>query len=520
MWMLSNEYRMLKKLRNNILYALAHPGRRTYIAFYFSFIVHIFLLILALLPLIPEDELYCGVEEEMETKELNIEFDLAGGDFDLKDLPPNFNLGFQKKPENKAGEEGDKETQEKGKFDTSKYKKGEWKDLVQNLEATKDLRKNFSESYDNIYPEGIIGPKYIKRFRHFEDMVVKDVFPTINSIEKDFSEEITLSKQVLENHNTRNEIIEEFRNQNQEERVEIEISKSVSNKNNPKKPILKMSKEERDSYFDSSLTKSKENQLSDFLNKFSGYDPQEGDLPLVFRDLYYKNLQRIAYGFSSDTTYFTADYFEENLNKEDYLRNSMALASKWKGKKTSTEILFSILDIYEIQQRAIGEYYKNLEIQRNLSPEGKKEIRNETIRLVLKKYSSIFKDKNINSYDDIQNLYFKKIISLTNFMLKNSPNSYRKKDILFEKGRIYWENAVKQNKIENFELAISEWKKIEKEKKNGEFLNEEVYKSIKPLLSDYNQSKVMIDNILVPQNRLKKHLDSKREREVKLLWPK
>ena len=163
---------------------------------------------------------------------------------------------------------------------------------------------------------------------------------------------------------------------------------------------------------------------------------------------------------------------------------------------------------------------KILEIQRNLSPEGKKEIRNETIRLVLKKYSSIFKDKNINSYDDIQNLYFKKIISLTNFMLKNSPNSYRKKDILFEKGRIYWENAVKQNKIENFELAISEWKKIEKEKKNGEFLNEEVYKSIKPLLSDYNQSKVMIDNILVPQNRLKKHLDSKREREVKLLWPK
>jgi hypothetical protein len=129
-------------------------------------------------------------------------------------------------------------------------------------------------------------------------MVVKDVFPTINSIEKDFSEEITLSEEVLENHNIRNEIIEDFRNQNEEERVELEISKNVNNKKNPKKPILKMSKEERDSYFDSSLTKTKENQLSDFLDKFAGYDPQEGDLPLVFRDLYYKNLQRLQIGMN------------------------------------------------------------------------------------------------------------------------------------------------------------------------------------------------------------------------------
>ncbi|NBU99059.1 MAG: hypothetical protein EBS19_12770, partial [Spirochaetia bacterium] len=198
---------MFQKFRNNIHYALSHPGRRTYIAFYFSFIIHLFLLIFALLPLIPNIELFCGIEEEVEAKELNIEFELANGDFDLKDFPQSFNLGIQKKPENKAGQKGDKETQEKGNFDTSKYKKGEWRDLVQNLEATKNLRKNFAESYDNIFPEGIISPKYIKRFRHFEDMVVKDVFPTINSIEKDFFEEISSSEEILENHNIRNEII-------------------------------------------------------------------------------------------------------------------------------------------------------------------------------------------------------------------------------------------------------------------------------------------------------------------------
>ncbi len=509
---------MFKKIKNNILYAITHPGRRTYIAFYFSFLIHLFLLLIALLPLIPEEAIFCGVEDESEIKELNIDFDFANGDFDLKDLPQDFSMGFQKKSEKKAGQEGDKESEENGNFDVSKYQKGEWKDLVQNLEATKDLRKNFSESYDNINQDGSVSPKYIKRFRHFEDMVVKDVFPTINSIEKDFSEEIALSEEALENHNTRNEIIEEFRNQSSEERVELEISKNVTKKSNPKKPILKMSKEERDSYFDSSLKQTKENQLAEFLEKFGGYDPEEGDLPLVFRDLYYKNLQRLAYGFSTDPTYFTADYFEENLNKEDYLRNSMALASKWKGKKTSIEILFSILDIYEIQQRAIDQYFKNLEIQKNLSSLDKKEIRNEVIRLVLKKYSSIFKDKNITSYEDIKSLYFKKLVSLTNHMLKTTPESYRMKDIYFERGRIYWENALNQNKSENYELAIKEWSKIEKVSKKGDFLNEETYEMIKPFLSNYNLNRELISGQLL--NRLNKHLGSKREREDKLLWPR
>jgi hypothetical protein len=60
----------------------------------------------------------------------------------------------------------------------------------------------------------------------------------------------------------------------------------------------------------------------------------------MFRDLYYKNLQRLAYTFSPDSTYFSIDYLQENLNKEDYLRefNESSFA-ELKGTKTATEIL-------------------------------------------------------------------------------------------------------------------------------------------------------------------------------------
>lgn len=79
----------------------------------------------------------------------------------------------------------------------------------------------------------------------------------------------------------------------------------------------------------------------------------------MFRDLYYQNLQRLAYTFSSDSTYFSIDYLQENLNKEDYLKNSMNLLSELKGTKTATEILFTLENIYEIQSNAIGQFFIN-----------------------------------------------------------------------------------------------------------------------------------------------------------------
>ena len=60
---------------------------------------------------------------------------------------------------------------------------------------------------------------------------------------------------------------------------------------------------------------------------------------MAIRELYYQNLQRLAYVFSPDPTYFMLDYFQENLNKEDFLKNSLYLVSKNLGSKAATEML-------------------------------------------------------------------------------------------------------------------------------------------------------------------------------------
>ena len=501
---------MVEKLKVYILNFLYHSQKRTYLAFYLSTIIHIFLFIFFLLPIFLGEAEICGLIV-IEPREINLQFEMDSGDFTSMSENVILNSKGNEKNSNIKNNESN------SGFDIQKYKGGEWEKLVKDLESTKDLRKNFKESYDNIISDGSVPGSYIQRYRHFEDMVVKDVFPTLNTIEKDFKEDIKESEDVLSKHNERNEIIEEFRNNSSEETIRLERYSKV-NKDSFNKIPLKMGDIERVKYLDSILKNKKEEQLNEFIEKFKKYDPDEGDLPLVFRDLYYKNIQRLAYNFSSDPTYFTSDYFEENLNKEDYLRNSMALSSKWKNTKTSTEILFSILDIYEIQERAISQYFQNIEIQKNLSNEDKLELRNETIRRVIAKYQDILKNKNIKNYNDIIDLYFKKNISITEYMYRTTPKSYRSKDILFERGRILWEYGIKKNELTFQNDAIKTWKKIETELENGEFKNSEVYKGLKQNLNDYQENKDRINSLIYPGNRLSKHLEEKKQREQKLLW--
>ncbi len=511
---------MLNWLQSSFRELYSHPAKRTSIAFYFSILFHLFLGTLFLLPLIPHDVVFCGIEEEVKDKsELSLQFEFSSEDGPPGDMNEPHSKNKVQSKTKPIDEKGESEIASNTNPNLSKYKNGEWKDLLDKLESTKDMRKNFLESYDKVIDNGLVSQEYIRRYRHFEDMVVKDVYPTINSIEKDFKDDILKSEEVLENHNTRNQIIEDFRNSYDEEEV-ITLEKSadpVKNKKN-KNPPLSMGKKERDKYFDSILKNAKEDQLQEFINTYSKYDPNKGDLPLVFRDLYYKNLQRLAYTFSQDPTYFTSDYFEENLNKEDYLRNSMALISKWEKTKTSTEILFSILDIYEIQERAIYQYFQNLEYQKNLTRDDKKQIRNEMIRQVIEKYGKIFKDKNITSYNEIVEMYFKKKVSIGDYLLATSPDNYRAKDILFERGRIYWEQGIKKNNDLYIEKGINEWKKIPTEKNTGDFLNAEIFEFLKPYLSNSKDNKDTINSIL--SGRMTKHLESKREREERLLYPR
>lgn len=508
---------MVKLWKAKINAFLSHPEKRITIAFYFSLLFHILWIPIFFLPLIPQDIVICGLEEDKEPIELSLQFELdgEGEQSESKGVIP---LKSPPSQQESSASEGVAGSSEDSKKVSSKYSSEKWKDLIQSLESTRDMRKNFLESYDNIADNGMVSPEYIKRYRHFEDMVVKDVLPTLSTVEKDFKEDISKSEEVLENHNLRNKIIDEFRNSQEADFMVLELTQDPKKKNPTRNPPLKMSESERDLYLDSTLKNSKESQFQEFIETYSKYDKDKGDLPLVFRDLYYKNLQRLAYTFSLDPSYFTADYFEENLNKEDYLRNSMALVSNWKNSNTSVEILFTILDIYEIQERAILQYYQNIEYQKTLSSQDKKQIRNEMIRQVIDKYSKLLKEKNITSYDQISELYHKKRVSIGDFLLSTTPNGYRANDIRFERGRTFWEQGIKKNNTSYLDQGVKEWKKISNEKSTGDFLNSESYNNLKPYLNNYLEMRTQISSIV--GSRMNKRLDEKRNREERLLYPR
>jgi hypothetical protein len=509
---------MVNNWKARIHTILSHPDKRITLAFYLSSLFHILWVPIFFLPLTPQDVEICGLEVSMEQEELSFQFEMSG-EGESSESPGTSSQKSQSILQDSPESEENKGTSEDSRKVSSKYTNEKWKDLIQSLESTKDMRKNFLESYDNIVDNGLVSPEYIKRIRHYEDMVVKDVLPTLSTVDKDFKEDVFKSEEVLENHNLRNQIIEEFRSSQEADLMVLELSQDSKKENHSTRyPPLKMNEAERDQYLDSILKNSKESQFQEFIETYSNYDKDKGDLPLVFRDLYYKNLQRLAYTFSQDPTYFTADYFEENLNKEDYLRNSMALISNWKNSKTSIEILFTILDIYEIQERALFQYYQNIEYQKTLSGEDKKQIRNEMIRQVIDKYSKLLNEKNINSYEQISEMYHKKRVSIGDFLLSTTPEGYRKKDIRFERGRTFWEQGIKKNNASYLGLGIKEWKKISAEKNSGDFLNSDAYDRIKPLLDNYNENRSDISSIL--SNRMNNRLDQKRNREERLLYPR
>lgn len=502
-------------------------------ALYFSLLFHASLLVMSYSALSSRNVMICGMEIPPEVDDFSLNFEVTN------DLEMNGEEGA-KSQEKKGDEMSQGEFSETSKedgsddtnspqTDTSKFKGTNWEKLISDLESTKDLRKKYEEKFDGVLTNSDVSSKYIQRYRHYEDMIVKEVFPTIYSIEKSFKEEIAQSEEVLEKHNERNQIIQDFRNNNldPEEVIKLQLEGPEKPKKADKLIPLKMTEEERDLYFDRILTDSKESQMQEFMEKFSGYDPDKGDLPLVFRDLYYKNLQRLAYTFSADPTFFTSDYFEENLNKEDYLRNAMSLVSKMKKTKTSTEILFSILDIYEIQERAIFQYFQNEMMWKTYSEEQKKQIRVETIRRVIEKYRPVFESKKIKSYEDVNELYFQKKKQIVDYLLETSPDGYRKADGFFEKGRIHFERFYKKGDTKELKTAIEAWGRVKEfDTSKDQFLYKESYDALvthlpslqSPNSSNYQIARENINNIL--NGRMAFALEKKREREERLLWPK
>jgi len=234
--------------------------------------------------------------------------------------------GGKKKGKGKGEGEGKGKGKGKGKggsfAEAYNLDKGKWGELLKRLKSNDSIGNKYPEKIDNIAKQGKVNKSYVFRKRSYEDIVVKDVFPTLPHMDQPFEQLVKKAPEELNEFLERNEIIDDYRKWKKGDldlnRKKVEIVKDRSKIN---KSPLHFPKQERKLYFDRSLDEPKEEQLNRFTREKMQHDPDEGDLPVALRELFYDNLLRVVYNFSSDHNYFVLDYFQENLNKEDYLKS-------------------------------------------------------------------------------------------------------------------------------------------------------------------------------------------------------
>ena len=433
----------------------------------------------------------------------------------------------------KAQKEGQQDGEEQGEFNGGN---GKWADLLKRLQENAELTQSFPQKYEDLLSNRSVGDSYVHRDRKHQDIVVKEVFPTIYEIDKPFKDILAAAPKKLDEYLERNEVIEQYRDWRMGKPDQpIKLNISSDKKGKLKRGPLKFPKNERSQYFDDTLTQSKEAQLSNFIRQYFSYDPDKGDLPIATRELYYDNLQRLAYPFSSDPTYFYLDYYLENLNKEDFLNHSIYQASQLDGSKTQTELLFALQDIYHIQERAWN-YYFNFESMYKVMPADKKNrLRNETLRRVDERYKKILEQKHISDYKEIRDLYSKKRMEIMDYILEKSPGHYRNNDALFEKAAIEWEWGTENNDPQHMQNAVTSWLQLYQSLGNNaaaqhnddEFLNHDALLRLAPMLQRYQMAnndlekralQVQIDQTLT--FRFQQRLQAKRAREEQILWPR
>jgi hypothetical protein len=201
----------------------------------------------------------------------------------------------------------------------------------------------------------------------------------------------------------------------------------------------------------------------------------------------------------------------------------MNLLSELQGTRTATEILFTIENIYDIQSRAIEQYFINEKKYQGSTPEQKKQIRVETLRQIVERYAPILKDKNIKTHEDALKLYHRKKLEIMDYLLASTPENYRRSDAIFEKGRILWERGIRTGSNKEKKEAVQLWSQITSFPNSGDFLNNESFQQIRPLIQEWKsnysaQSEMQINSFL--SMRLSPSLTEKKLREDRLLWKK
>ena len=229
-----------------------------YISFYFAVIGHVTFLAFAFNNrLWDEGNFYCNVYIPV----LQVQLPNAEPSIDLPKNTEKGDSDSQYKGELKAKEENEGNKDGKGKFESSyDYDKNEWKDLIERLEKTKGLRNNYTEDYEDLLENSGISDSYIQRKRHYEDIIVKDVFPSLEDIEKPFEQVIRQSPETLLKYNKRNQIIEDYRKWANGQEVAPAKTVKILNQDEQKNTPLNFPKNERMKYLDSTLKEPKETQ--------------------------------------------------------------------------------------------------------------------------------------------------------------------------------------------------------------------------------------------------------------------
>jgi hypothetical protein len=404
---------------------------------------------------------------------------------------------------------------------------GKWKEQIDRTEEGEELNDSYGGKDDeNALVNPAVPEEYRKRKRDYRNIIAKDIFPTLNTIDKPFRDEIKDAPQELEKMHERNEIIENYRLWREGKAIPDKKRTRVT-LNTPRagtQGALVFDEKARRQYFDQTLAEPKEQQLDRFLRDFGNYDPNEGDLPRAMRDLYFENLQRVASSFSPDMTYLAIDYYHEALNKEEFLRKALDVASKKKGTRYATEILFAIENIYEIQGRALKLLFEVKKHIESLSAKDKENIRVKTLEKVVARYIPLAAKKGIRNERDALQHYYLKRTEVLDYLLENTPGGYRSKDATFAKGKVFWESAhsdpTNPAAAQQVKRAVEIWRTIDYLADSGDFVSEEAYNSMKTALAryrapgtaEYAQIRAALDR------ELNKIMQKKIERENRILW--
>lgn len=404
---------------------------------------------------------------------------------------------------------------------------GKWKEQLDRTEEGEELNDSYSEKEELKKPVNPNVPEeYRKRTRDYRNIIAKDIFPTLGSIEKPFRDEIKDAPQQLEKMRERNEVIENYRLWREGKAIPDKKRAKVA-LNTPRpgtQGALAFDEISRRRYFDATLSEPKEQQLDRFLRQYGEFDPNEGDLPRAIRDLYYENLQRVASSFSPDMTYLAIDYYHEALNKEEFLRRALDVASRKKGTRYATEILFAIENVYEIQGRALKLLFEVKKHIEGLPAKEKDNIRVKTLEKVVARYIPLAAKKGIRNERDALQHYFLKRTEILDYTLENTPGGYRSKDATFAKGRVFWESAhadpANPAAVQQIRRAVDVWRSIDYLADSGDFVSGEAHGSMKDALAKfggpgspaYTQIRVALER------EVHKIMQKKTERENNLLW--